>query len=151
MQVETILVPVDFSSHAERALDVAVELAPKLGTKTIHLIHVHHPPPIPTPLPGSGPSHVEVEERVLEDASEALGGLSKRVEQASVGVEQAVYVGTPAEIICAQAAARGAGLIVMGTRGRTGLRHVLLGSVAERTVAHAPCPVLTVRARDDES
>ena len=151
MQVETILVPVDFSPHAEHALDMAVDLAAKLGTRTIHLIHVHHPPPMPTPLPGSGPSHQEVEERVLEDAASALEALSKRVERASIGVERAVYVGSPAEIICAQAAARGADLLVMGTRGRTGLRHVLLGSVAERTVAHAPCPVLTVRAPDDEA
>jgi nucleotide-binding universal stress UspA family protein len=151
MQVETILVPLDFSPHAERALDMAVDLAPTLGTKTIHLIHVHHPPPIPAPLPGSGPSHHEVEERVLEDAAAALEGLAKRVERASVGVQQAVYVGSPAEIICAQAAARGADLVVMGTRGRTGLRHVLLGSVAERTVAHAPCPVLTVRTSDDDA
>jgi nucleotide-binding universal stress UspA family protein len=151
MQVDTILVPLDFSPHAERALDLAIDLAAKLGTKTIHLLHVHHPPPIPTPLPGSGPSHQEVEERVLEDAANALTALSKRVETASIGVEQAVYVGSPAEIICAQAATRRADLVVMGTRGRTGLRHVLLGSVAERTVAHAPCPVLTVRAPDDEA
>jgi nucleotide-binding universal stress UspA family protein len=151
MQVETILVPLDFSPHAKRALDMAIDLAAKLGTKTIHLLHVHHPPPIPTPLPGSGPSHQEVEERVLEDAANALTALSKRVETASIGVEQAVYVGSPAEIICAQAATRRADLVVMGTRGRTGLRHVLLGSVAERTVAHAPCPVLTVRAPDDEA
>jgi nucleotide-binding universal stress UspA family protein len=151
MQVETILVPLDFSPHAEHALDVAIELAAKLGTKTVHLLHVHHPPPIPTPLPGTGPSHQEVEEKVLEDANNALKTLSKRVEKASLGVEQAVYVGSPAEIICAQAAARGAELVVMGTRGRTGLRHVLLGSVAERTVAHAPCPVLTVRAGDDDA
>jgi nucleotide-binding universal stress UspA family protein len=151
MQVETILVPVDFSPHAEHALDMAVDLAAKLGTRTIHLIHVHHPPPMPTPLPGSGPSHQEVEERLLEDAASALEALSKRVERASIGVERAVYVGSPAEIICAQAAARGADLLVMGTRGRTGLRHVLLGSVAERTVAHSPCPVLTVRAHDDDA
>jgi len=150
MQVETILVPLDFSPHAERALDLAIDLASNLGTKTIHLLHIHHPPPIPTPLPGSGPSHQEVEERVLEDAAGALEVLSRRVEKASIGVEQAVYVGSPAEVICAQAAARGADLVVMGTRGRTGLSHVLLGSVAERTVAHARCPVLTVRAHDDE-
>jgi nucleotide-binding universal stress UspA family protein len=106
---------------------------------------------MPTPLPGSGPSHQEVEERVLEDAARALEALADRVERASIGVERAVYMGSPAEIICAQATARSADLIVMGTRGRTGLRHVLLGSVAERTVAHAPCPVLTVRADDDET
>jgi nucleotide-binding universal stress UspA family protein len=151
MQVETILVPVDFSPHAEHALDMTIGLAAKLGTRTIHLIHVHHPPPMPAPLPGSGPSHQEVEERVLEDAASALEALSKRVESASIGVERAVYVGSPAEIICAQAAARGADLVVMGTRGRTGLSQVLLGSVAERTLAHAPCPVLTVRARDDDA
>ena len=123
MQVETILVPLDFSPHAERALDLAIDLASKLGTKTIHLLHIHHPPPIPTPLPGSGPSHQEVEERVLEDAAGALEVLSRRVEKASVGVERAVYVGSPAEVICAQAAVRG----------------TLLHSARPKHAAHARC------------
>jgi len=148
MRLETILVPVDFSHHSDRALDLAIELARDLGAKKIRLLHVHHPPPIPAPLPGSGPTHVTVEQRVLEDASRALEKCVARVEKASIAAEAVVLTGTPAETICEQAAEHAADLIAMGTCGRTGLAHVLLGSVAERTVAHAPCPVLTVRGNE---
>ncbi|MDH3520073.1 MAG: universal stress protein [Myxococcales bacterium] len=148
MRFETLLVPLDFSPHADRALAAALELAVALGAKRVHLLHVHHPPPMPTPLPGSGPSYVEIESRLIEDAGRALQSRVDRVGKMSFALEISVEVGVPAEVICSEAEKRAADLIVMGTHGRTGVAHVLLGSVAERTVARAPCPVLTVRARD---
>jgi len=148
MHFETILVPLDFSPSADHALDIAIELAGPLGVRRIHLLHVHHPPPMPTPLPGSGPSYVEVEGRLLEEAALALATRAERVKAASLEVEVSVESGAPAEVVCAEAEKRGADLIVMGSRGRSSLAHVLLGSVAERTVARAPCPVLTLRPRE---
>jgi nucleotide-binding universal stress UspA family protein len=148
MRFETILVPLDFSVSADYALDAALDLAGPLGVQRIHLLHVHHPPPMPTPLPGSGPSYVEVEGRLLEEAALALATRAERVKAASLAVEVAVESGAPAEVVCAEAEKRSVDLIVMGAHGRTGLAHVLLGSVAERTVARAPCPVLTLRARE---
>jgi universal stress protein A len=59
-----------------------------------------------------------------------------------------VVSGAPATAICETAEKIGADLIVMGTHGRTGIAHVFLGSVAERTIRHAPCPVLTVRGSE---
>ena len=63
--------------------------------------------------------------------------------------EVQVTTGDPADAIVSEAAQLGADLIVMGTHGRTGLQHVLLGSVAEKVVRHASCPVLTIRLRSD--
>jgi len=148
MRFDTILVPLDFSPNADRALDLALAVAGQLGAKCIHLLHVHHPPPMPTPLPGSGPSYVEVEGRLLEEAALALATRAERVKAAALSVEMKVESGAPAEVIFAEAEAQRADLIVMGSHGRSGLTHVLLGSVAERTVARAPCPVLTLRSQE---
>jgi nucleotide-binding universal stress UspA family protein len=143
----TLLVAHDFSPHARAALDLAMELARALDG-AILLLHVYRPPvemlsPYELSLSAS-------ELRAMREGAERrLEPERKRVEESGVRVEAFVREGSPAETISDVASERGADLVVMGTRGLTGLRHVLLGSVAERTVRIAPCPVLTVKGEED--
>jgi nucleotide-binding universal stress UspA family protein len=140
----TILVPVDFSGHSSRALDAAIELAKHFGGK-LHLIHVYPIQPIlVAPYEASLP--IDIEKNLREPANLRLREWAERAAQAGVAVETMTAADTPAEAIVRRAEDIGADLIVMGTRGLTGLKHVLLGSVTERTLRTAPCPVLTVKA-----
>jgi nucleotide-binding universal stress UspA family protein len=140
----TILVPVDFSQHASRALDAAVELAEHFGAK-LHLLHVYPIQPIlVAPYEVSLP--IDVEKTLREPANLKLREWAERALEAGVAVETMTAADTPAEAIVRRAQDIRADLIVMGTRGLTGLKHVLLGSVTERTLRTAPCPVLTLKA-----
>ena len=140
----TILVPVDFSEHASHALDAAVELAKHFGAK-LHLIHVYPIQPIMVaPYEVSIP--IDIEKSIRESANQKLREWAERAVQAGVEVETTSAADTPAEAIARLAQDIRADLIVMGTRGLTGFKHVLLGSVAERTLRIAPCPVLTLKA-----
>lgn len=137
---ERILVPYDFSEPAARALRVAVGLAARhRGT----LLVMHAIPPIyPThgrPLLPPAAEVREVGQRLAEAVARAVKG--KRLPR----VRSSVMIGPPAG--CILEASGKADSIVMGTLGRTGLPHFLLGSVAERVVRHAQVPVLTVGAR----
>lgn len=136
---QKILVPYDFSRSAAAALAVAVELAAKHGGA---LLVVHAIAPV-FPLHGApllpAPSELEAVGRQIE-ARVAAAVKGRRVRS----VKSSVMVGQP--YVCILEAARKADVIVMGTLGRTGLPHLLLGSVAERVVRHALVPVLTVRA-----
>ncbi|MDH3211911.1 MAG: universal stress protein [Myxococcales bacterium] len=139
-----ILVATDFSPHAARALEYAVDWAKTLGA-TIDVVHVYE-----APLVELTPYHLAIPLKVLEGvrdaARERLEGLREKV--AAEGIATAVHLreGNSAEGVADAARELGADLIVMGTRGNTGLKHVLLGSVAERTLRLAPCPVLTLHA-----
>ena len=160
-----LLVPTDFSDPANHALRCAVEeatlhrakvtllhvLPPGAGTDVYYVSGV--PDTVPEgrydPLSGGRlgtppPSPATV---VREDPSEdALTRLHDMVPDPFRGAWQVEAAsGHPAETIVRIAKERAADLIVMGTHGRTGLQHVLLGSVAEKVVRLAPCPVLTVR------
>jgi universal stress protein A len=136
LTLQTLLVPVDFSEDSTAALEKAVELAKALGAK-LRLLHVfHRPPEIYAPYGGMIP----------EAATRCLDLELEKVREAGVEAEGEVREGLPSDAIVAAAQQWGADLIVMGTRGHTGLEHVLLGSVAERTLHKAACPVMTVRA-----
>ena len=140
---QTILVPVDFSSHAHVALDLALDLA-KESHGTLHLLHAYELPTTMTMSYGVAipPS---VWEGVKEAAAAQLEKIVKRVEAAGVTVVAHLITGSPADSIAETALENRVDLIVMGTRGLTGLKHVLLGIVAERNIRIAPCPVLTVK------
>ena len=86
-----------------------------------------------------------------EPAGVAISPVVVRGQVTAAGIEASGHVteGAPAIVIAQAARAIPADLIVMGTRGLTGLKHIALGSVAERSVRLAPCPVLTVKAHDD--
>jgi nucleotide-binding universal stress UspA family protein len=144
-QIRTILVPTDFSRHSECAVRYACALAERMGA-SIHLLHVltEVMPVGPDPMlaPVLPPEYF----RETEAASrEALANLIAPSWPRPAAIESSVRWGTPVDVIVDQAATIGADLIVIATHGRTGLSHVLLGSVAERIVREATCPVLTVR------
>ena len=145
MNLNTILVPCDFSPYAEHALTWAVRLAEAKEARIVLLYAV----PIMAQL-----SYTEVPilldipkieaELVLEGEKQLRTFVSKH----NIGkarVEPRALLGDPFAIICRVAEEIPADLIVMGSHGRTGLSHLLLGSVAERVVRHAPCPVLVAR------
>ncbi|HEY5656638.1 MAG TPA: universal stress protein [Myxococcota bacterium] len=139
----TILVPVDFSNDSAKAMRYAVELARRFGAK-IHLLHSY-----PVHIGGIAPYGMVVPESFEKDCRDAaakhLGQWADKVGSEGVPVETTVTPVFACEAIVKAAREVNADLIVMGTRGLTGLKHVLLGSVAERTIRVAPCPVLTVR------
>jgi len=137
-----IIVGTDFSSEADQALYVAVELGKGLQ-RPIEIVHVHRPvtyvlpPPLDVVmLPESGQDLVR--------AQEALDRRKAEVEPGTAGVATALLAGEGAATLVARAEEHGASLLVVGSRGATGLSHILLGSVAERVIRHATCPVLVV-------
>ena len=140
----TILVPTDFSTHADRALDYAADLAGAVGGAKIEILHVYQ-----APLVELTPYHLALPMSVIEGvrdaAREQLEERREKLESAGVEAKTHLSEGIAAEAIVAAASDLGADLLVMGTRGHTGLKHVLLGSVAERTIRLAPCSVLTVK------
>ncbi|MFQ5515541.1 MAG: universal stress protein [Myxococcota bacterium] len=143
IRFDRILVPVDFSPHSRRAVDLAVGLA-KTFSATIHLLHAYHlsaalTAPDPMVLPAA------FWEDVRDSAARKLEKTAELVTREGVTVESHLSSDPPSAAIERAARELSADLIVMGTRGLTGLKHILLGSVAERTVRTAPCPVLTVR------
>jgi universal stress protein A len=140
----TLLVPVDFSEHSSRALDVAIELAKKFDGK-LQLIHSY---PIHAVMlaPYDVAMPLDFERSVREAADKQLGEWAGRARKAGVPVQTTTTAEPPVDAVVSCARKIGADLIVMGTQGLTGLKHVLLGSVAERTLRHAPCPVLTLKA-----
>ncbi|MDQ3030986.1 MAG: universal stress protein [Myxococcota bacterium] len=146
--VTDILCPIDFSPSSERAARFAVDLATGMRAQ-LHLAHVL-PLPMPSmPVPELGLMPQEAilppTARLSTDARDALFRLA-----GDLGVDAAVHVvsGTAAREIVTLAEALGVGMIVMGTHGRTGLAHLLLGSVAERVMRTAHLPVLVVPAHD---
>ncbi len=138
-----LLVADDFSDNAAAALDAAISLARELGAR-VELVHVYQRPvELLTPYEVALPATVA--EEVRNAASERLKGSMEKVRAAGLQGEVHLREGPASSAIVALAAELPADLIVMGTRGLTGLKHALLGSVAERTLRAAPCPVLAVK------
>ncbi len=142
MNVQHILVPLDFSSDAEQALDDALGLAQQFQAR-LTLMHVVHIPVI-TEVDLS-PYFAEME----ASAQQGMETYQKRVEAAGRPVDTVLVRGTPFREIVETARTKQVDLIVMGTHGRTGMQHVLIGSVAERVVRLAPCPVMVTRKTGD--
>ena len=157
----TILVPTDFSEDAEAALHTARRaLSPphedsadsadradggRAATRVI-LLHVFH---VPAEYTSYGPagSFFEFTEELSATLEERLAALARPFRDEGFTVDSVVAEGIPAEVIVDEAAKLAVDLVAMGTHGRSGLAHLLLGSTAERVVQHAGCPVLTVRCR----
>jgi nucleotide-binding universal stress UspA family protein len=142
-----IVCPTDFSAAAANAERHAVGLAKALGAELV-LLHVASEAPLWRESVGSAEVRKIFESQrrwVADTLAERAGALGAD----GVKARGLVKVGVPWEEIVAAAADEHADMIVMGTEGRTGLDRLLLGSVAERVVRRAPCPVLTVRPPDD--
>jgi len=146
MQLGTILVPYDFSSHSEAALKRAVDLA-KASKAKLHLLHAYAWP-VNGVMPYDMVMPAGVWDAIREGTIEKLEEVRQGVAQQGVTAEAEASSMLPVEAISATAARIRADLIVLGTRGLTGLKHIVLGSVAERTVRLAPCPVLAVKEGD---
>jgi universal stress protein A len=146
--IKRILVPTDFSGTADAALEYAFVLAEKFGA-SLQLLHVLDDPFV---FDGMSAEAYIAEAPTLRTAmlDEARSRLHRRAStgRTDITVETEVLFGHGARTIAEYALERDIDLIVMGTHGRTGVAHLILGSVAERVVRIAPCPVLTVRHPD---
>jgi len=147
--VKKILVPVDYSDHSRHAIEHAVELAETFGAK-VDVLHVGMRPVEYLPLDewiwGEEKEQHHVDKAVKEAAEKAfekfVGDLPEEVRSK---IDTRLELGAPVEVILDVAKTGGYDWIIMGTHGRTGRGRFMLGSVAERVVRSAPCPVLTVR------
>jgi nucleotide-binding universal stress UspA family protein len=143
--IRSILVPVDFSPHSDRAVSYATGLATQLGA-SIELLHVVEDPF----LAGAWnpeiyiPDVTQILTALSDDAESRLAITKAGIRAQGIKASSIVRQGAPASTIVEHAGAGHFDVIVMGTHGRTGLAHALLGSVAERVLRHASCPVLTV-------
>jgi len=148
-KLKQILVPIDFSDCSRKALRYAVPVAERFGAQIL-LLYVIETNVLPAEL-GFMPS--EMKRARIDSAEKALEELAQRTEQA-LGThfvrQTTVRNGIPWQEITAAAQALDVDLIVLSTHGYTGIKHILMGSTAERVVQHAPCPVLVVRERERE-
>jgi len=146
--IRTILVPTDFSRDADLAIHTAHRLlAPLERDARLILLHAFNLPieytaygPIPTSVSYLQDTGLEAERRLYETA--------EPLQREGLAIDTVAREGDPAHVIAEEAEQRGADLIAMGTRGLSGLRHLVLGSTAERVVEYAPCPVMTIRRPD---
>ena len=143
IRLTTILVPSDFSECSDAALRYGLELARRFDAR-LHLLHVVQDPLTqPWAAEGFSAPPFEMIEKWQQDAKARLAAA---IPLADIGrVTVSATVAWPYAEILRYAAENDVDLIVMGTHGRSGVSHMLLGSIAERVVRHAPCPVLTVR------
>jgi nucleotide-binding universal stress UspA family protein len=150
IDLHCILVPTDFSKYSQAALNYAVAFAQKFEAE-LYLLHVVQdlavfipdmitvsPPPSPSVEQLTGAVHAAFDRLVRENQLERLP------------LHREVREGTPFYEIIRFAKEKEIDLIIMGTHGHSGLAHVLLGSVTEKVVRKAPCPVLTVRHPEHE-
>jgi len=143
--VERILVPVDFSKHSQSALIHAKEIAAVFGAR-LQLVHFIEETVHPAFYMTGKTSILELRPDILEKAHQALEDLLARSPGADVEAEIHVEEGRAARDIVAFAEREESDLIVIATHGLTGLQHFLLGSVTEKVVRRAPCPVFTVKS-----
>jgi nucleotide-binding universal stress UspA family protein len=142
MPFRHILVAHDFHETAESALGLAIELAEKL-TSRVTIVHAYEIPVYS--FPEGVTLTAEAVGRIHELTTKALEGVVARAQRPGLTVEGMLRQGAAWSEVVAAATKTKADLIVIGTHGRRGLAHALLGSVAEKVVRTAPCPVLTVR------
>jgi universal stress protein A len=145
---KTLLVPHDFSASANHAAALARDEAKLHGARLV-LLHVIELPsginPDTVIVPDATGAPVNVREYAVTSAETHLQDIAARLGKDGVSATWFVRVGNPVEEINRMVGEEKIDLIAMGTHGRTGLQHLLVGSVAERVVRTATCPVLTVR------
>jgi len=146
IHLSKLLVPVDFSEPAKKAIHYAKTFADQFGA-TITLIHAAEPlayPPdfavVPLLPPDAEEVRIQELQRQLEALAHEVGGNTKAL----------VLPGRAWQTIVDHAKADGTDIIVLSTHGYTGFKHALLGSVTEKIVRHAPCPVLVVRDEEHD-
>ena len=145
-RIARIMVPTDFSAASDAALEYARSLAGQMGA-SIDLVHVFEDPFTSGAFVGDGTimMPVDLRQALEQSARDQLASRHAAHVSTLAGSSSLLLIGSPARRIVEHAGDTGVDLIVMGTHGRTGLGHLLLGSVAERVVRTAKCPVLTTR------
>jgi len=144
IKIRKILVPIDFSDSASNIIEWAAYLARESKSKLV-LFHAYHLPVEFQQLEGAY-LPPDFWANVKSEAEASLARYETELRESGHSVESVVREGYAATAIVDEANELGADLIVIGTHGLSGLKHMLLGSVAERVVQKAPCPVLTVKA-----
>lgn len=142
ISIKRILVPTDFSEQGRTALTYAVAFADTFGA-AVELLHVLEPMP-----PGALMSYVAVDDlrkSMRDQAEQQMEVLHAEWEDYAFPVKRTIVEGQPFVEIIKHAKTGKADMIILGTHGRGAVAHMLLGSVAEKVVRKAPCPVLTVR------
>ncbi len=146
LKLHSILCPTDFSEFSEHAICYACELAEKFHGE-LHLLNVVQD--YNAVAPGTGEMFVPFTDWLPElrkQSQEQLAKLPGPEWASKMQVKRTTRVGAPIDEIVKYANEHNIDLVVQGTHGRRGIKHMLLGSVAENIVRYAPCPVLTVRS-----
>ncbi len=148
IKLERLLLATDFSESSKEAFDYAVHLARNLKTK-LTLLHVFespffYPPEISL---NAYPEVYQWVQDFREEEMRRIEALADQVRKAGIPVEFIFKEGIPFVEISKTAKEIGADLLILGTHGRKGLSHIVMGSVAERVVREAPCPVFIVRQK----
>lgn len=147
IRLKRILVPTDFSEHSENAVRYGCELAAKFDAE-LHLLHVVELTPV---MYGEGAYFTpDTEAQLVADSNKRLNELPEGDLRESLNVTRTTTSGHPLPEICGYAKKNDIDMIVLGTHGRGAIAHVLLGSVAEKVVRKAPCPVMTVHNPEHE-
>jgi nucleotide-binding universal stress UspA family protein len=145
--MKKILVATDFSAHAARATEYAAALARLFGAKLELITSAWLPPIVSAETAalnvGGGTLPAGLIDAARERANAQLEEVARPLRAEGLDVDCLVTMETPSAAICARAEETGVDLIALGTRGLSGLKHVVLGSIAERTARIATCPVLT--------
>lgn len=146
-RIRKILVPVDFSPNARKAVDYATAFARQFGASLtfLHVIQVNYA------YGEFGAIDFSALEREMRAGAEKeLATLLTATTAAGLQAESLVREGSPPKVIADVARELDSDLLVISTHGYTGLRHVLMGSIAEQVVRYAPCPVLVVRLQEQD-
>lgn len=148
IRLKNILIPTDLSEYARHVLPYAVEFARAYDAKIIlaHVVDAHWVGPVASAeFPGMVEDQIERSKEAAADAMQAMCA-----ELGDAEVESQVLIGSPHVEIVRYARSEEVDLIILATHGRTGLAHALIGSVAEKVVQMAPCPVLTIKHPEHE-
>jgi universal stress protein A len=147
-KIKRILVPVDFSPASMKALDYAADFAQPLGA-ALSVLFVIEPIyyAVPDLAGAAAGAAVGLLEEQRASGKQQLERLQTRYAKKGIKLRTLIQTGTPYQSIVDAAASIKANLVVMSTHGRTGLTHLLLGSVTERVVRASSCPVLTIRVK----
>ena len=152
IQIERIVVPMDFSECSRRGLKYAAALAERFGSEIV-LVHaieapLNLPPQTLVRLDPEGPP-MPIMEYVREAADRRLNALLAELDLVHVKARGVIEVGDVRDVVLEHSKTERADMIVMGTNGRKGLRHLLIGSVAEDIVRRSSVPVLTIRSPEE--
>jgi universal stress protein A len=145
IKIKKILVATDFSAHSLAAVEYARMIATRFRAQ-IYLLHVVDTVPV-LGVTSLDPNYGKLARKVEKKALKELGAFANEHFKGVRNLQLVLCTGTPYDEIVRLATKEGVGLVVISTHGRTGLAHVIIGSVAERVVQHSPVPVLTVKPR----